>query len=62
LNDFSATPFHQLPTLEIDGRVMHQSVAIGRYLAKEFGLYGEDSMEAYEIDSIIDTINDFKLS
>jgi hypothetical protein len=41
---------------------MHQSVAIGRYLAKEFELYGEDSMEAYEIDSIIDTINDFKLS
>ena len=52
----------QLPILEIDGKVISQSLAIARFLAKKVGLYSEDPMEAYEIDNVIDTINDFRAS
>lgn len=59
---FSAAPLGQLPLLEIDGKVMFQSLAIARFLAKKFGLYSEDPLEAYEIDNVVDTINDFRAS
>lgn len=52
----------QLPLLEIDGKVMFQSLAIARFLGRKFGLYSEDAMEAYEIDNVVDTINDFRAS
>jgi glutathione S-transferase len=56
-------PFGFLPVLEIDNRKRtHQSLAIARYLAKQVGLTGENDWEDLIIDSIVDTINDFRLS
>lgn len=55
-------PMGQIPVLEIDGNQFHQSVAICRCLGKKFGLAGNDEFENYEIDSIVDTLNDFKQS
>lgn len=55
-------PFGQVPILEIDGKVIHQSMAITRYLAKLVKLVGKDDMEALEIDSVVDTVNDLRAS
>ena len=39
-DDISATPFGQLPILEMEGGVtLGQSYAIARYLARKFGKY-----------------------
>ncbi|KAL3852789.1 hypothetical protein ACJMK2_016405 [Sinanodonta woodiana] len=52
-------PQKAMPVLEIDGKTMHcQSMAIARYLAREFKLYGKSSMEAFYIDEILDTVGD----
>nr|XP_022915699.1 glutathione S-transferase-like [Onthophagus taurus] len=53
-------PFGQMPTYEEDGKVAHQSLAICRYLAKKYKIAGADDWEALEIDSIVDTVNDFR--
>ncbi|KAF5279381.1 hypothetical protein FQA39_LY05491 [Lamprigera yunnana] len=53
-------PFGQGPVLEIDGKTTHQSIAISRYVAKKVNLCGANDVEDLEIDSIVDTINDFK--
>jgi len=58
---FVATPFGQAPVLEIDGKQIHQSAAICRYLAKQFGLNGSNDWEALEIDAIVDTFTDFRM-
>jgi hypothetical protein len=57
---FVATPFGKAPVLEIDGKQLHQSAAISRYLAKKFGLNGSNDCEALEIDMIVDTFADFR--
>ncbi|KDR24333.1 glutathione S-transferase-like [Zootermopsis nevadensis] len=54
------TPFGKAPVLEIDGKQTHQSAAICRYLAKQFGLNGSNDWEALEIDAIVDTLTDFR--
>ena len=51
-------PFGQLPALECDGKVISQSLAIARFLARENGLAGKDNWEAAEADMIADCIND----
>nr|CAD7197724.1 unnamed protein product [Timema douglasi] len=56
-----ATPFGKCPILEINGKPLHQSAAICRYLAKQFGLAGKDDWENLEIDMITDTITDFRI-
>jgi len=56
-----STPFGKTPVLEVDGKQSHQSAAICRYLAKQFGLYGSSDWEALEIDAIVDTYTDFRL-
>lgn len=55
-------PLGQMPVLEVDGKRAHQSLAITRYLAKLVGLNGADAWEDLEIDTAVDTINDFRLS
>lgn len=59
---FSAMPMGQMPVLEVDGKRAHQSLAITRYLAKQVGLNGADAWEDLEIDTVVDTINDLRLS
>ncbi|EFN78062.1 glutathione S-transferase [Harpegnathos saltator] len=53
-------PMGQVPVLEIDGRKYHQSRAISRYLAKHYNLYGADGIEAMEIDTAVDSIDDLR--
>ncbi|XP_033746350.1 hematopoietic prostaglandin D synthase-like [Pecten maximus] len=48
-------PTGQLPVLEVDGKQLVQSLAIARYLGKEFGMAGECSMEQCLVDQVIDT-------
>ncbi|KAL2738530.1 glutathione S-transferase-like [Vespula maculifrons] len=57
---FVATPFGQVPMLEVDGKKVNQSTAIARYLAKQHGLAGKNDWEALEIDAIVDTIHDLR--
>jgi len=52
------TPFGQIPMLEIDGKVLPQSKAICRYLAKQFKLTGKDDLEAAFCDAYVDTVED----
>lgn len=59
---FLEMPFGQVPVLEVDGKKVCQSVAISRYLAKQFGVAGKNDWEALEIDSTVDTIHDLRLS
>ncbi|CAG9831216.1 unnamed protein product [Diabrotica balteata] len=54
------TPFGQLPLLEHDGKVAHQSTAISRYIAKQIKLVGSNDWEDLEIDAAVDTINDLR--
>lgn len=55
-------PLGHVPVLEIDGKKMSQSISICRFLAKKVGLAGNNEMEDFEIDSVIDTVNDFRMS
>lgn len=53
-------PFGQVPILEYDGKVVNQSVAIARYVAKQVKLVGKNDWEDLEIDGIVDTIVDLR--
>lgn len=55
-------PMGQMPVLEVDGRRVHQSLAMCRYVAKQVGVAGSDAFEDLQIDAIVDTINEFRLS
>ena len=52
----------QVPVLEVNGERVHQSLAISRYLGKVVGLGGANPWEDLQIDVVVDTINDLKLS
>lgn len=52
----------QMPVLEVDGERVHQSVAIERYVAKLVGLAGANDWENLQIDSVVETVNDLRLS
>lgn len=54
-------PMGQMPVLEVDGKRVHQSISMARYLAKQVGLSGADAWEDLQIDIVVDTINDFRL-
>ena len=47
-----------MPVLEEDGRMMAQSMAIARYLARKFGLSGANEIESAQADMYIDSISD----
>lgn len=52
----------QMPILEIDGKVYHQSKAISRFIAKKGNLYGSNDFETMEIDATVDSIEDLRQS
>lgn len=52
----------QLPMFEFDGKIFHQSFAICRFLAKMVELDGKTDFENLEIDSVVDTVYDFRQS
>jgi hypothetical protein len=54
-------PFGKVPVLEIDNKVLHQSIALCRYLGTEAGLVGKNSWENLQIDIMVDTINDYRI-
>jgi len=53
------TPLGQMPVLEVDGKMLAQSVAIGRYLARKHHLTGVNDWEAARCDMIVDWVQDF---
>lgn len=59
---FLDMPFGQVPVLEVNGKKIHQSVAITRYLAKQLKLAGDNDLQDLEIDAVVDTINDLRQS
>lgn len=54
----SEQPFGKLPVLEFEGKVLSESVAITRYIAREYGLEGKDNLESAKIDMLIDALKD----
>ena len=52
-------PFGQLPTLETRGVTICQSIAIARFVAKEVGLDGKDSITTARADMVVDSITDY---
>lgn len=54
-------PFGMVPALELEnGRLIGQSNAIARYLAKKFNLAGINEEESLECDVLVDTLADLK--
>ncbi|XP_022319415.2 glutathione S-transferase-like [Crassostrea virginica] len=51
-------PTGQMPVLEVDGKKYSQSLAIARYLAKEFGLCGKSNIEQLQVDQVVETVSD----
>ncbi|KAM5159383.1 hematopoietic prostaglandin D synthase isoform 2-T4 [Callospermophilus lateralis] len=52
-------PFGKIPVLEVDGLILHQSLAIARYFARNTDLAGKTEMEQCQVDAIADTLDDF---
>lgn len=53
-----SVPMYGLPLLEFDGLTMCQSLAIARYLSKQFGLAGNTDLDQFRVDMIVDSIED----
>jgi len=53
------TPFGQSPTLEVNGKVYGQSLAIATYVARETGLYGKTNLDGLAIDMYVQLCYDF---
>lgn len=52
------TPLGHVPVLEYEGVKLPQSLAIGRFLARQFNLAGKDNFEQAKVDAVVDTIVD----
>lgn len=53
-----ATPFGQVPTLDVNGTVVTQCDAITRYVGKLAGLYPEDAYQALLCDEVMSVVED----
>jgi len=53
-------PWGQLPILEVNGKVMAQSMAITRYLARKYDLVGANELESAKCDEYVDAISDLR--
>jgi len=51
-------PFGKVPVLEVDGEIISESRAIARFVAKENGLAGKDTLEAAKCDMLVDAFYD----
>jgi glutathione S-transferase len=60
LREQGVLPLGSVPVLEVDGLVLTQTAAMLRYAARLGGtdLYPSDPLEAFLVDSAIDTVND----
>ncbi|EGT40878.1 hypothetical protein CAEBREN_08009 [Caenorhabditis brenneri] len=56
-----STPFGQVPVLFVDGKQLAQSIAIVRYLAKQFGMAGNSSWEEAQVDALGDQFKDYRI-
>nr|XP_054773108.1 glutathione S-transferase 3-like [Lytechinus pictus] len=54
-------PTGQAPVLMIDDKVIPQSNAICRYLARELDFYGANNLEGAQIDIVLETMGDIEL-
>jgi len=54
--DAARFPLHQIPTLEVDGKVICQSAAMQRYIANEYNFYGSNNLERALVDQVSETI------
>ena len=61
-SSFTATPLGQVPILEVDGKVLYQTIPICRFLGSKFNLLGDNEMENYQIDNVVQTITDLRMS
>ncbi|OWF38467.1 Glutathione S-transferase [Mizuhopecten yessoensis] len=52
-------PQGKLPILEVDGKIIPQSGAMIRHVARVFDLYGGSNLEKTLVDVVIETIEDF---
>ena len=53
------TPYSVLPVLEVDGQLMSGSLAIARYLARQYGLAGDSDKTRLILEGAEDAITDF---
>ncbi|CAF0860514.1 unnamed protein product [Rotaria sp. Silwood1] len=54
-------PLGQIPVLEFNGVKLPQSIAIARFLAKQFHLAGKDNLEEAKVDAVVDTVGDLAI-
>ncbi|XP_065051958.1 probable glutathione S-transferase 8 [Rhopilema esculentum] len=59
-NNASRYPFGCAPSLEIDGKVLPESMAIAGYVAGELGLAGKDNFEKAWCDAVVGVLKDVK--
>ncbi|XP_055341437.1 glutathione S-transferase 1-like [Paramacrobiotus metropolitanus] len=52
----SQTPFGTLPFLEVDGKILGESLTIQRFLARRFGLVGSNEWEHARVDELVDYV------
>jgi len=51
-------PFGTIPVLYVDGKMLAQSAAIARYVAREVGIDGKTNLEKAQADMLVDGVKD----